>query len=192
MSMLTPLAPSRGRWWRRLLRRFVAVVLAFGLLGGAGYAAWHYLVREQPVTAAPTPDCTPGPAVTPAPPPAPLAAAKIRLNVYNATARTGLARNVAAQYKARGFRTAAVANDPRKRRVAVAAEVRSGPRGAGGARTVAAHVNGRVAFLTDNRADGSVDVALGAQFRALRTPAAALQVLRAKPKPVVPRKPAGC
>ena len=195
MSMATP--RRRARWWV-VVRRVLAVVVALGVVGGAVYAAWHYLVRPgaQGQMACPTPTATTG-----APPFTPVAAARIRVNVFNSTQRDGLAASVARELRQRGFRVAAVANDPRRRKVSAAAEVRHGPRGYAQARTLAAHVEGPVVLAPDRRADASVDLALGTGWRRTRPPAAAAAALRAaaaaaararsSPRPVPTSPPPG-
>jgi hypothetical protein len=64
-----------------------------------------------------------------------------------------------------------------------AAEVRSSTAGADAARTVAAQV-GSVVAGPDQRKDASVDLVLGATFRALRPVAAATAALSPTPRPV--------
>jgi hypothetical protein len=190
MSMLTPLGQGDRRGGRgRALRRVGAVLLVLAVLGGAGYGSWHYLASRTPEP--PKVACPPRVTVTPTATPA-AAAKTVKVNVYNATTRSGLASSVATQLKKRSFKVAAVANDPLKRKVAAAAEVRHGPRGVSAARTVAAQVNGKVVLLPDRRADASVDLVTGAAYKALRTPAQATAVLKAKPKPRLAPRPAGC
>ena len=190
MSMLTPLGRGDRRGGRsRALRRAGAVLLVLAVLGGAGYGSWHYLASRTPEPAKVV--CPPRVTVTPSVAPA-VAAKTVKLNVYNDTKRSGLAATVADQLKKRSFKVAAVANDPSPRKVTAAAEIRHGPRGLSAARTVAAQVNGKVVTFPDRRADASVDLVAGAAYKALRTPAQAAAVLKAKPKPRVAPRPAGC
>ncbi len=186
MSMLTPLgAPVRHRRAVRAVARLVIVLLLLAILGAAGYASWKYLVQKTPATTTTTcPKKTTGaPAVAIKQVP-PLDPAKFSMNVFNATTRTGLASTVAAEMRKRRFRVVEVKNDPLNKKIISAAEVRSGPRGVGGARTVAAQVTGPVIVLADKRADSSVDLVLGARWTTLAKPATAAAALRAKPKPV--------
>ena len=74
------------------------------------------------------------------------------MNVYNATDQRGLASRVAAELKRRGFHVGKVDNDPLKRQVTGAAEVRSSTAGAGAARTVSAQV-GTVVAVPDQRTE---------------------------------------
>ena len=182
MSMLTPLGQGerRGGGAGRVLRRIVAVVLVLAALGGAGYASWYYLASRapEPVRTA----CPPQP--TPVAPklPRPAAAKTVKVNVYNATKRSGLASTVAGELRKRKFKIGVVANDPLGRKITAAAEVRHGPRGAGAARTVAAQVNGKVVLVPVKRADASVDLVTGSAWKSTRSPAKAAAALKAKPK----------
>ena len=209
--MLTPQGtlerPSRGPapgFWRRL----GSVALVLVVLASGAFAAWWFLVRDAPAGKS-TVACPPSPSAAAKLPP-PVAARTVRMNVYNATDRSGLAGAVSAVMAQRGFRVVTVANDPAGRRVTAAAEVRHGPRGLAAARTVAAHVDGQVVLVPDRRPDASVDLVVGAAWRAARTPAAAAAALTAmapKPAPAkpgaakpgtskpvapAPSKPAGC
>jgi hypothetical protein len=186
MSMLTPRgvgghAPvRRGRRRRRLLKTLL-VLLVIGALAAGG---WYYLLRDattttvKPATAAPTASCP-----APSPTPTPVSARLVKLNVFNATERRGLAATVATELRRRGFRVAKVGNDPARRTVAGVAEVRSSPAGTAAARTVAAQVDAFVA-VPDRRPDGSVDLVLGSSFKALRTPAQAATASRPGPSAV--------
>jgi hypothetical protein len=115
------------------------------------------------------------------------APAEVRVNVYNATDRRGLAAKVAGQLERRGFDVRKVDNDPLGRTVTGAAEVRHGDDGAAAARTVAAQV-GPVVAVPDGRPGGSVDLVVGTGFTALVAPAEAAAALSPSPSPT----PAGC
>jgi hypothetical protein len=185
MSMLTPLgkglgAPParRGRGRNRRLKVLVVIALVLAVVAGG----WWWLNRDStPDTAAPRTTCPSLAAPTIVP------ATAVKLNVYNGTARKGLASLVADALKKRGFVVVKVANDPLKRRVTGLAEVRSGLTGKDAARTVTAQV-GVVVALPDQRKDASVDLVLGAKFTALRTPAQAAAALKPTPAP----QPSGC
>jgi hypothetical protein len=184
MSMLTALGkgvpppPKRRGGHRRL-----AVLVVIALLLGAGAGGWWWLNRDsETVSAAAVPTCPPV-----APTPTVVPATGITLNVYNGTDRRGLASSVADELKKRGFKVGKVANDPLKRKVTGLAEVRSSPAGTAAARTVSGHV-GTVIAVPDQRKDASVDLVLGAAFKALRTPAQAVAALKPTPAP----RPSGC
>ena len=121
------------------------------------------------------------------PAPTVVAARAVHVNVYNATKRRGLASDVAKQLRKRGFVIGKVENDPAKRTVTGIAEVRHSTAGAAPARTVGAQVASFVS-VPDQRKDASVDLVLGAGFRALRTTAAAAAAMTPTPSP----RPSGC
>jgi hypothetical protein len=171
MSMLTPPGAGGHAPVARRRSRTLPALLSLVLLAGAVGAAWWWTHRDpdQSVTADPGPTCraaAPGATTTPTPTvPAP---AQVTVNVYNATGRAGLARSTAAELRRRGFRVAAVANDPLGRAVRGVAEVRSGPRGAAAAVTVQAQLGEGAAAVRDQRADASVDLVLGGAYQRLR------------------------
>jgi len=169
----------RGRRRRRL--PVLLAVLTVVALGAA--AAWWWTGRDDPaVRATPRVHRT---CPTPAPLPAALAVRLVHVNVYNATDRRGLATEVAAALRHRGFHVGKVDNDPLHRTVSAVAEVRSGPHGAGAARTVTAQVGAApaVAAVADARTGAGVDLVLGPAFRGLRSPAAAAAALRVTASP---------
>lgn len=184
MSMLTPRGVGAGRARRRRgAKRLVGAVVLAALLAAAGWAVWTY-------AGAPTDSTAPRPTVScPAPEPTPtvVPAAQVRVNVYNATDRRGLAARVATELERRGFRVGKVDNDPAKRTVTGAAEVRHSTAGADAARTVAAQV-GAVVAVPDQRGDASVDLVLGAAFTRLQPPDVAAAALTPTPRP----GPSGC
>ena len=185
MSMFTPagvggrgpVRRSRRRTWPALL---VAVLLVLAL-AGAGWWLWQR-DADEPVATADRSACP-----TPSAPPAVVPPAEVKVNVYNATERRGLAAKVATQLRKRGFQVAQVDNDPLERRVTGVAEVRHSEPGAAPARTVVAQV-GTVVAVPDQRTDASVDLVLGAGFRALQPVAAAAAALSPTPQPM----PAAC
>ncbi len=186
MSMLNPLgnrdlSPSRrggGEKGSRLL-----LVLLVLLLAGTAFAAWRYLgLGADEDVATPRTSCPPT-----QPPPTVVAPAKVKVNVYNATERRGLASAVATQLKKRGFKVGKVSNDPLRRSVTGLAEVRSSTAGADAARTVAAQV-GQVVLVPDQRKDASVDLVLGATFKKLVPPKVAAAAVTPTPSP----RPEGC
>lgn len=167
---------GQRRSWPVLL---VAVLLVLGL-AGAGWWLWQRDTEEPVATAAPSACPTPSPSVVVPPD-------KVKVNVYNATKRRGLAAKVATQLRKRGFQVAKVDNDPLERRVTGMAEVRHSEPGAAAARTVTAQV-ATVVAVPDQRTDASVDLVLGAGFRALQPVAAAAAALSPTPQPM----PAAC
>ena len=188
MSMFTPRGegarPLRQRRGGGGGRRVAAVTLTLLLLVTLAVLAWLSTrgddepdVRAQPERPCPTSS----------PVPSALAPAKVRVNVYNATDRRGLAAKVAGQLEQRGFDVRKVDNDPLGRTVTGAVEVRHGDDGAAAARSVAAQV-GPVVSVPDGRPGGSVDLVVGTGFTALVAPAEAAAVLSPSSSPT----PAGC
>jgi hypothetical protein len=98
----------------------------------------------------------------------PESATGIRVNVYNATSRSGLAGEVAQELLARGFTVDQVGNDPLQAAVAGVAQIRYGPRGAGMAQVLRAELPGAEAKLIDRR-DAEVDVVVGMAYERLAT-----------------------
>lgn len=186
MSMLNPLgnrdlSPSRRGDGRRGSAVWALVLVL--VLAGAAFGAWSYLaLGADDDVATPRASCPPT-----EPPPTVVPPAQVKVNVYNATQRRGLASAVATQLKKRGFKVGKVSNDPLKRTVTGLAEVRASTTGADAARTVVAQV-GQVVLVPDQRKDASVDLVLGATFKALVPPAAAAAAVTPTPSP----RPPGC
>jgi hypothetical protein len=148
---------------RRHLRTAITMLALTAFVTFAGWIAWNTITEPgtastDDVVAAPT--CIPAlPADAPAP-------ADIRLNVYNATDRNGLASSAAREMRQRGFAILDVANDPVGKTVTVSAEVRAGADSQAAAGVVVAQVPGAV-FVADSRTDGTVDLVVGEAFEAL-------------------------
>lgn len=187
MSMLTPrgLGGAKRRRRRNIARRLLAVVIVLAVLAGIGYGVWYFYVRDQGSTTTATSCLTPSPKASKTAKPKVTAVSprRVGVNVYNATARQGLASSVATQLAARGFVVRKVANDPLKKVVTAPAEIRHGPKGGPYAVTVAAQVEGAVQVL-DRRPNASVDLVLGSGYQALRAPASAAAILNPAPTPV--------
>jgi len=183
VSLLTPTGYD-GRRRHSGRRTAVTLLVALLLVVAAGYVSW------QMVTATASPAANPSgcPAPSLAPSTAAVAPAQVQVNVYNATNRPGLARQVADELIKRGFGVASVANDPLNKKIAAPAEVRHGPGGAAQAALVATQVPGAV-LVPDGRTDGSVDLVLGDGYKQLGPPPAAG---KAAPATVTPSLPAGC
>jgi hypothetical protein len=149
--------------WREARRRrrsalLVYVVLALLAVGGIGLGVWLHGLRGQPaVDVASLPLCPGG--TQPAP-------KSVRVNVYNATSRPGLAGRAASALGARGFVVRQVANDPAGSKVTASAVVRYGPKGKPAATLVAAQVAG-AQLRADRRGGPTVDLVLGARYTGL-------------------------
>lgn len=130
MSMLTP--PGMGgqyritgdkypRMRRRRGRRLAVVTVA--CVAALGLAGWGTLQLidvftggDEASAAGPAEDC-PAAGASPSPSPSPVvlpAPGKIKVNVLNATTRSGLAKKTADELKKRGFRIGEVGNAPKK------------------------------------------------------------------------------
>lgn len=180
--MFTPSGTGAGRVRRsRGRRRGLAVLLAFLITTGVVAVAWKGASRPADKVSSPPGASCPEPQPTPTVMPA----AQVKVNVYNATDRSGLASRAARELKRRGFRIGKIDNDPARRTVTGPAEVRHSATGAGAARTVAAQV-GEVVAVPDQRANASVDLVLGAAFRALLPAAEASAALAPSPATVPP------
>jgi hypothetical protein len=193
--MFTPPGVGGRKPVRRGARRsrpgvlLLAVVVTAALVAGA----WWWQSRPSEPVSSHGPEV-----ICPAPSPTPtvVAASAVKVNVYNATEKRGLASQVATQLRKRGFRVKKIDNDPLDRTVTGAAEVRSSALGAGAARTVTAQVAPAgqvgaapaVTAVPDQRKDASVDLVIGAGWAGLRPPADAAAALSPTPQPV----PSGC
>jgi hypothetical protein len=109
----------------------------------------------------------------------------VRVNVYNATTRIGLAGEVADQLRGLGFDVRQVGNDPLQASVSATAQIRYGPRGAGAAQMLRAQFPGSEGDLVA-RPDARVDVVLGMLYDHVATEAEYRQELRRLGRPVRP------
>lgn len=109
----------------------------------------------------------------------PLDPRRVKVNVYNATGRAGLAAATADRLRARRFAVGDVANDPKRSKVAGSAVIRYGRKGSAGAKLVATQVAGAT-LKADTRTDAVVDLVLGTTFSTLT------------PVPTAPARAPGC
>jgi len=189
MTMLSPLGrvPRRRPPTRRRVHRPVpAVLLLVALSVLAAVVWWRVLHRGGgESTAAACPAGVQAGAVK-------LDPRRVKVRVYNATEKGGLARTVADQLRRRGFSIAATSNDPLSdtREVSGVGEVRYGSSGAQQAVLVSWQFPG-IRLAEDPRTDAIVDIAVGPGFRRLAT---AAQVTQAKRKLVarLARQRTGC
>src|SRR4051812_5276293 len=135
---------------RRQRRSTIVIAIVLLSLAGAFYYASTYFRDTTP---------TPGPCTTEVPD-APLRPADVSLNVYNSTARKGLAATVAKSATSRGFTVKAIGNDPKDATIKQVAQIRFGPEGATSARLVRTHVPQGV-LVNDKRKGDTVDLVLG-------------------------------
>ena len=146
---------------RRARRQAITLLVVFGLLvvsflfAAAYYGGWFD-----------TPKPTSGPRPCATVTPSKVKPSQVKLNVYNASTRNGLARRVASEMKDRGFAVGTIANDPLRRSVKTAAEIRYGVKGKAGAQLVSSEVPGSK-LVADKRKDASVDLVLGPTYSQL-------------------------
>lgn len=100
-------------------------------------------------------------------------AKQVKMRIYNATDRDGLAIRVRKDFVGRGFTVATAENAAPGETVPGAAEVRYGAKSVGAARLLHAYVP-TAEMVPDERTDDTVDLVLGTTFQAL-TPAAEVQ-----------------
>jgi hypothetical protein len=139
---------------RRKRRAAVTIALVLLALAGAFYYASSYYRDTAP---------KPGPCTTEVALP-PLRASDVTINVYNATSRRGLALTTSKAAVDRGFKIAAVANDPQGKAIKEVAQIRYGPAGEESAKLLAQHVPGAV-LVQDKRKDETIDLALGNKWK---------------------------
>ncbi len=180
MSTLSP--TSTGRRSPVPVVMAVVFALAIGVAGG-----WWFAGRDKGIaapTTSPTTSCSTHasasrskakPVVLPNP-------RTIKVNVYNATKRRGLARTTSVELAARAFMIGSVANDPLNRVIQGTAQIRYGPKGALAAKVVAAQVPNPI-MVRDRRKDASVDFVIGDLFGTLNTIAQAQAQETAQPSP---------
>ena len=159
MSYVVEAGASRSRRARRRRALITLGVVALMLFFAFWYAYSYYQDSNTPRASA-SPTCTATATSTAKTP------SQVTVNVYNATDRSGLAAKTASDVRKRGFKVSAVSNDPLQKDVTVAAEVRYGTTGTSAAQLVMALVKGSKA-IKDSRTDSSVDLVLGAKFKAL-------------------------
>ncbi|MFF6955465.1 LytR C-terminal domain-containing protein [Streptomyces sp. NPDC088197] len=210
MSMLTPSGMGgkyrvtgkqypRMRRPRRRGRVVTAVLASVVVLGLFGYGALQLVhvfrgddngdtkanaaPQNRPcVTVAPT-----APTGKPAPLPQP---AGVTLNVFNATAKGGLAKTTADELAKRGFKVNKFGNapDPYDKKVGESALIVAGPAGEAAARTAGTQVAGSTVKIDPKRTDKTVDVMIGTAFTALSGPTdvAKARIVAANPPPPKP------
>jgi hypothetical protein len=93
----------------------------------------------------------------------------VRVNVYNATSRQGLAAALAQDLRDQGFVVAKVGNDPRHRTLMGRGEIRYGRAGALAALLARTRMAGAT-LVRDHRRGATIDLVAGYGFEALRPP----------------------
>jgi hypothetical protein len=109
---------------------------------------------------------------------------EVTVNVYNTTYKTGLAKVVADQLKARSFKVKDVANDPQRTLQMGTAIIRYGEEGDLAAALLKGHVPG-AQLVKDTRAGSTVDLVIGNAYTDL-VPLADVPPLPERPRQEVP------
>jgi hypothetical protein len=162
MSYVVEAGASRSRRARRR-RALITLGIVALMLFFAFWDAYSYYQNSNSTRTNASPSCTATATATAKTP------SQVTVNVYNATDRSGLAAKTASEVRKRGFKVSTVSNDPLQKDVTVAAEVRYGATGTSSAKLVMGLVKGAKA-IKDSRTDSSVDLVLGAKFKALTAP----------------------
>jgi hypothetical protein len=169
--------PVRRRSLTKPLRTaIVLVLLAIGVLY-AGRWGWQQLTQPfgdeaaaaqatASATATGTPSCTPAPE---APPPLP-EPNTITVNVYNASGVGGIAGQTADELRTAGFVVGAIDNDPLGKRLSGVGEIRSAAASQASVDQLLRYVPG-AEWVQDERADPSIDFAIGTEFGGVGEPA---------------------
>lgn len=121
------------------------------------------------------PPATTSPSTTPTGAPV-LQAIDVTVNVYNATARPGLAANTASALRDRGFTIGETANDPVDRAIPGIAEIRASSATTPGVLLLIQYVPGAT-IVPDGRTGDSVDLVTGETFGQLVDPVSLTPVI---------------
>jgi hypothetical protein len=109
---------------------------------------------------------------------------EVKVNVYNTTYKTGLAKTVADAITARGFTVKDVSNDPQRTMQLGTAVIRHGAQGDLAAALLQGHVPG-AQLVKDDRPDTTLDLVIGNAYTGL-TPTADVPPLPPRPKQPTP------
>ncbi len=200
MSMLTP--PGMGGKYRitgdayprmrRPRKRRRLVLAGVGAVVALGLAGWGTLQLIDVFTGGDKSAAAAGhkracPTVKPAVAPAkalPKPAA-IKVNVYNATTRSGLAKDAAEELKKRGFTIGEVGNASKEydKKVPGTGVLLGAPAAKNGGFTVLGTQLAGAVEKTDARKTGEIDLILGTKFKAFSTPQEATAAMTALTKP---------
>jgi hypothetical protein len=166
--------PRRRRQRRQAwtFTTLVALVLLVGLVAAGQWMQWWTIGGVPQRTSA-----------TPCPRQTTTAPQRVTVNVYNATQTFGLARTVARELQARGFRVATITNDTTGTPIKGVAVIRRGPAGVLAARTLQLQLNGPTTVVDDGRSSRSVDIVVGPAYRAMRPRAVAAKAVAPVPMP---------
>lgn len=117
---------------------------------------------------------------------------QIKINVYNATDKPGLATKVKVDFEYRRFKVVKTGNNPLGKPVKGVAILRYGPKRVGAAYVLDAYfLNSAVHEYDRNRTDDTVDVVLGPSFKQLASPTEVNQAFTALAGAGGPKLPKG-
>ena len=184
MSMLSGPGPrkapgiNRGLPWTTIIGVLISMALLFGatFVGvrlirgttGSAQAAGASPSSSPCVTATQAAGTMPEPST-------------VKVNTYNGSHRSGLARTTAADLKSRGFKIGRIANDPLGQHLKGAGEIRYGVKGAVNAALLRYYVPDATLTL-DQRGDDTVDLVTGEAFPGL-APQSEVDAAVASPTP---------
>jgi hypothetical protein len=199
-----PRMRRRGRRRSKIVITVIASAAAVGLIGWGSLQLLDVFTGGDRASAAGARDCaTPSPshatrsaahAGATASPAAPRSGeklpepGKITVNVFNATTRTGLAKDTADELKKRGFKIGKVGNaTPQYDKKVKGIGVLLGPRSAlhSALPVLGTQLTG-AQQLTDTRKGTEVDLIIGTGFKTLATPSVASKALTALTHPAPP------
>ncbi|WP_432102821.1 LytR C-terminal domain-containing protein [Streptomyces sp. bgisy091] len=182
----------RPRHRRKLILSASAAVVALGLAGwGTLQLIDVFTGGDKQANAAAHPKNCPSPKAS-APAKVLPKPAAIKVNIYNATPRSGLAKAAAAELKKRGFTIGKVDNAPAAydKKVPGTGMLLGGATAMNGSFPVLGTQLPGAATKTDTRSTADVDLIIGTKFKAFSTPTAAASALTALTKPAP--APSGC
>jgi len=169
--------PQRRPPWLIGVIVAVAVLVVFGLVFGI----WSLMKGDSSSPTATEPQSSASPCITqtqatsdvlPTP-------NQVRVNVYNSTPKTGLAKKTARELSGKGFKIAKVANDPLGKKIDGVAQIRYGPKGELGAQLLLLYVPG-ADMVNDYRTGSRIDLSTGKTFSGL-SPEPGVKALLAAP-----------
>jgi hypothetical protein len=172
--------PRRRPPWLIGVLVAVAVIIVLALL----FAVFKLISGGSSTGAVAEPETSATPCVTTTMPTSKLLPPpnQVRVNVYNSTPKTGLAKKTARELSAKGFKISKVANDPQGKKITGVAQIRYGPKGELSAQLLLLYVPG-ADMVNDYRAGKKIDLSTGTTFSGL-SPQQGVKALLAAPTAV--------
>jgi hypothetical protein len=166
MTMLSPLGrvPKQRPPAPRRTRRVLPAALLMLVLALIAMVVWWKVIKDSSDPTNTAGSCQTKPTVDALK----LAPKSVKIRVYNATEKAGLAKGVADALHKKGFVISTTGNDPlaSSRDVAGVGELRYGPTGANQALLISLYLPG-VKLSEDPRTDAVVDFAIGPEYKSL-------------------------